>query len=42
MNVGGAEAADVAALIMEVHQAVLERCGVNLELDVELHGAWKI
>jgi len=42
VNVGGASAADVAALIMEVHQAVLQRCGVDLELDVELHGEWKI
>jgi UDP-N-acetylmuramate dehydrogenase len=42
VNMGGAEAADVAALIMEAHQAVLQRCGVDLELDVELHGAWKI
>jgi UDP-N-acetylmuramate dehydrogenase len=41
VTVGGASAADVAALIMEVHQAVLQRCGVDLELDVELHGAWK-
>jgi len=41
VNVGGACAADVAALIMEAHQAVLQRCGVDLELDVELHGAWK-
>jgi hypothetical protein len=28
-------------LIMEVHQAVLQRWSVDLELDVELHGAWK-
>jgi UDP-N-acetylmuramate dehydrogenase len=41
VNVGGASAADIAALIMEAHQAVLQRCGVDLELDVELHGAWK-
>src|SRR5713226_8766616 len=31
VNVGGASAADVAALIMESHQAVLQRCGVDLE-----------
>ena len=42
VNVGGASAADVAALIMEAHQAVLQRCGVDLELDVELHGEWEI
>ena len=41
VNVGGASAADVAALIMEAHQAVLQRCGVDLALDVELHGAWQ-
>jgi len=41
VNAGGARAADVAALIMEAHQAVLAQCGVDLELDVELHGAWK-
>jgi hypothetical protein len=27
---------------MDAHQAVLQRCGVDLELDVELHGEWKI
>src|SRR6266567_2853615 len=42
VNVGGASAADVAALIMEAHQAVLQRCGVELELDVELHGEWEV
>jgi UDP-N-acetylmuramate dehydrogenase len=42
VNVGGASAADVAALIMEAHQAVLAQLGVDLELDVELHGEWKI
>jgi len=41
VNAGGARAADVAALIMEAHQAFLSQCGVDLELDVELHGAWK-
>src|SRR5258708_30176920 len=42
VNGGGAQAADVAALIMEAHQAVLTQFGVDLELDVELHGEWKI
>ncbi len=41
VNMGGASAADVAALIIEAHQVVLAQCGVDLELDVELHGAWK-
>jgi UDP-N-acetylmuramate dehydrogenase len=40
VNLGGAHAADIAALIMEAHQSVLEQFGVNLELDVELRGAW--
>jgi UDP-N-acetylmuramate dehydrogenase len=42
VNVGGGQAADVAALIKEAHQAVLTQFGVDLELDVELHGDWKI
>ena len=41
VNAGGARAADIAALIMEAHQAVLKQSGVNLELDVELQGAWQ-
>jgi UDP-N-acetylmuramate dehydrogenase len=40
VNLGGAHAADIAALIMEAHQGVLEQFGVNLELDVELRGVW--
>jgi UDP-N-acetylmuramate dehydrogenase len=42
VNVGGGQAADVAALIKEAHQAVLTQFGVDLELDIELHGEWKI
>jgi UDP-N-acetylmuramate dehydrogenase len=42
VNLGGAQASDVAALIMEAHQRVLERFGVQLELDVELRGEWEI
>ena len=42
VNWGGAQAADVAALIMEAHQRVLEQLGVDLELDVELLGEWEI
>ncbi len=41
VNLGGAQAADIAALMMQAHHAVLEQCGVDLELDVELHGEWK-
>lgn len=40
VNLGGASATDIAALITEVHQRVLEQSGVNLELDVELRGEW--
>ncbi len=41
VNVGGAKAADVAALIKEAHTRVRERFGVDLELEVELRGEWK-
>jgi len=40
VNVGGASAADVAALIREAHDRVYERFGVDLELEVELRGEW--
>ena len=40
VNLGGASATDVTALIMEAHKHVLEQFGVNLELDVELRGEW--
>jgi UDP-N-acetylmuramate dehydrogenase len=42
VNLGGAQAADVAALIKEAHQRVRERFGVELELDVELRGEWEV
>ena len=42
VNRGGAQAADVAALIMEAHRRVLEQLGVDLELDVELRGEWEL
>jgi UDP-N-acetylmuramate dehydrogenase len=42
VNVGGAQATDVVALIIEAYQRVLERFGVQLELDVELRGEWKM
>jgi UDP-N-acetylmuramate dehydrogenase len=42
VNVGGARAADIAALIREAHDRVRERFGVNLELEVELRGEWKV
>jgi UDP-N-acetylmuramate dehydrogenase len=39
-NLGGATAADIAALIVEAHRAVLARSGVALLLNVELLGEW--
>ncbi len=42
VNVGGASAADVAALIREAHNRVRERFGVELELEVELRGEWEV
>jgi len=42
VNVGGASAADVAALIREAHTRVREQFGVDLELEVELRGEWKV
>lgn len=41
VNAGGASAADVVALIVEARQSVRERCNVELELEVELRGAWE-
>ena len=38
VNAGEARASDVAALIREAHQSVLEQFGVELELDIELRG----
>ena len=40
VNLGGASASDIAALVVEAHQRVLEQFGVDLEVDVELHGEW--
>lgn len=41
VNAGGASAADVVALITEARRCVQERFGVDLELEVELRGAWE-
>ena len=38
VNVGGASAADIAALIQMAHTRVREQFGVDLELEVELRG----
>lgn len=40
VNTGGASAADVVALIALARRTVRERCGVELELEVELRGDW--
>lgn len=42
VNRGGAQAADIATLIIEAHRQVLEQLGVDLELDVELRGEWEV
>jgi UDP-N-acetylmuramate dehydrogenase len=42
VNVGGARAADIAALIKEAHHHVAQQFGVNLEMEVELRGEWKV
>ncbi len=42
VNVGGASAADIAALIREARNRVSERFGVHLELEVELRGEWRV
>jgi UDP-N-acetylmuramate dehydrogenase len=41
VNRGGASAADVVALIVEARQCVKERFTIELELEVELRGAWE-
>ncbi len=40
VNLGGASAADVVALIVEARNRVLTQLGVDLELEVELRGEW--
>ena len=41
VNSGGARAADVVALIVEARRQVKEQFKVDLELEVELRGAWE-
>jgi UDP-N-acetylmuramate dehydrogenase len=41
VNAGGASAADVVALIVEARRRVMELFNVELELEVELRGAWE-
>lgn len=40
VNLGGASATDVVALIVEARKQVKEQFGVELELEVELRGDW--
>ncbi|HLX58385.1 MAG TPA: UDP-N-acetylmuramate dehydrogenase [Ktedonobacteraceae bacterium] len=40
VNLGGASAADVVALIIEARKRVRAQFGVELELEVELRGEW--
>jgi len=40
LNLGKASAADVAALIRQARQAVLDRFGIELELEIEMLGEW--
>ncbi len=40
VNLGGASAADVVALVVQARNRVREKFGVDLELEVELRGEW--
>lgn len=40
LNLGHAKAADVAALIQQARLAVLDKFGVELELEIEMLGEW--
>jgi UDP-N-acetylmuramate dehydrogenase len=40
VNLGGASAADVVALMKEARNRVHEKFGVDLELEVEPRGEW--
>lgn len=40
LNLGDARSADVYALIQEARQAVQQRAGIDLELEVQLVGEW--
>jgi UDP-N-acetylmuramate dehydrogenase len=42
VNLGGASATDVIALIVEARNRVRERFGVELELEVERRGEWEV
>lgn len=39
VNQGGARGTEIAGMLVAIHQQVLVRLGVDLEVDLELHGA---
>lgn len=41
INLGGARATDVIALMTLIHRQVLEQLRINLAVDIELQGAWE-
>ncbi|MBA2678707.1 MAG: UDP-N-acetylmuramate dehydrogenase, partial [Ktedonobacteraceae bacterium] len=41
INMGGASASDIVALMLEAHQKILSNTGIHLALNVELLGAWQ-
>ncbi len=41
VNLGGASAANIVALIKEAHRRVLDTCGVDMELEIEFRGEWE-
>jgi UDP-N-acetylmuramate dehydrogenase len=40
LNLGNASAADISALIRQARQAVIDRFGIELELEIEMLGEW--
>lgn len=42
VNLGGARASDVVALIKKTYQCVRDQSGIDLELEVELRGDWQM
>lgn len=39
VNQGGAQASDISSMIVDIHRQVLAQLGIDLEIDIELHGA---
>ena len=40
VNQAGAQASEIASMIVEIHQQVRASFGIDLEVDIELYGAW--